>query len=94
MNLNHAKCIHLRFNDLEQITYINGTEVPMEQETIYLGGKHFSNVQSYRKESSYSISNTWHTVQKLDLLWKKAPVSMKWKLRVYDAVIVSKLFMV
>ena len=90
MNLNHTKCIHLRLNDLERITYMNGTEVPMEQEALYLGGKAFSN-GSYKKEISHRISNTWHTVQKLDLLWKKAPVSMKWKTRVFDAVIVSKL---
>ena len=33
MLLNHTKCIHLRLNDLdfERITYMNGTEVPMEQ---------------------------------------------------------------
>ena len=37
MNLNHNKCIHLRLNDLERITYMSGAEVPMEQEAIYLG---------------------------------------------------------
>ena len=66
MNLNHTKCIHLRLNDLERITYINGTEVPMEQETIYLGGTTFSN-GGYKKDISHRISNTWHTVQELDL---------------------------
>ena len=70
MNLNHSKCIHLRSNDLERITYMNGTEVPMEQEAIYLGGQIFSN-GSYKREISHRISNTWHTVQKLDLLWKR-----------------------
>ena len=49
MLLNRTKCIHLRLNDLERITYMNGTEVPMEQEAIYLGGKTFSN-GSYRKK--------------------------------------------
>ena len=68
MSLNRTKCIHLRLNDLERITYMNRTEVPMEQEAIYLGGETFSN-GSYKKEISHSISNTWHTVQKLDLLW-------------------------
>ena len=48
MLLNHTKCIHLRLNDLERITFMNGTEVPMEQEAIYLGGKIFSN-GSYKK---------------------------------------------
>ena len=29
--------------------------------------------------------------QKLDLLWGKSTASIKWKIRVYDAVIVAKL---
>ena len=49
MILNHTKCILLRLNDLERITYMNGTEVPLEQEAVYLGGKIFSN-GSYRKK--------------------------------------------
>ena len=91
MNLNHTKCVHLRLSDLERITYMNGTEGPMEQEAISLGGNIFSN-GSYKKEISHIISNTWHTVQKLDLLLKKAPVSMTWKVQIFDAAIVSKLF--
>jgi hypothetical protein len=37
------------------------------------------------------ISNTTVVLGKLDLFWKRAPVSTVWKLRVYDAVITSKL---
>ena len=92
MNLNHSKCIHLRLNDLERITYVHernrsshGTRSNIFRRDIFKNG-------SYKREISHRISNTWHTVQKLDLLWKKAPVSMKWKIRVFDAGIVSKLF--
>ena len=35
MNPNHTKCIHLRLKDIERITYMNGTEVPMGQEATY-----------------------------------------------------------
>eukprot|EP00972_Heterocapsa_arctica_P014675 2161559-Heterocapsa_arctica.AAC.1 len=31
------------------------------------------------------------TLKKLNVFWTKSPASVKWKLRVYDAVIVSKL---
>ena len=51
MNLNHTTCVHLRLNDFEIITYMNGTEVPMGQETIYLGGTTFSN-GSYKQNHS------------------------------------------
>eukprot|EP00972_Heterocapsa_arctica_P088375 13030634-Heterocapsa_arctica.AAC.1 len=32
------------------------------------------------------------TLEKLNTFWTKSTSSIKWKLRVYDAVIVSKLF--
>ena len=62
----------------------------MTNETLYLGRNIFAN-GSYRKEIWPRITNTWITVRKLGVLWKKALVSLKWKLRVYDAVIISKL---
>eukprot|EP00972_Heterocapsa_arctica_P018738 2771493-Heterocapsa_arctica.AAC.1 len=31
------------------------------------------------------------TLKKLNTVWNKAPTSVKWKLRVYDAAFVSKL---
>ena len=64
--------------------------MPMKNETVYLGGKIFAN-GSYSKEIRHRITNTWITVRKLDILWKNAPVSLKWKLRDYGAVIISKL---
>ena len=91
MKVNYGKCIHLRMNDIERITYLNGDHTPMEQSAIFLGEK-ISADGSYKKEITNRLTSTWLTVRKLDLLWKKAPVSLKWKLRVFDAVIVSKLF--
>ena len=90
MKLNYDKCIHFRMNDLHTVTYRNGEEMPKKTEAAYLGGKIFAD-GSYKKESRHRITNTWIAVIKLDLLWKKAPVSLKWKLRVFDAVIISKL---
>ena len=37
------------------------------------------------------ITNTTTTLNKLNMFWKRAPVSTIWKLRVHDAVIPSKL---
>ena len=64
--------------------------MPRKTEATYLGGKIFAD-GSYKQEIRHRITNTWVTVRKLDLLWKKAPVSLEWKLRVFDAVIISKL---
>ena len=40
---------------------------------------------------STRIISTTATMNKLDLFWKNAPVSTTWKLKVHDAVIISKL---
>jgi hypothetical protein len=77
-------------NDLHSIEYTNGSNVPMHNEANYLGGKITAN-GSYKKEISHRISMTWLTVKKLDLLWKHEPIPIKWKIRVFDAVIVNKL---
>ena len=37
------------------------------------------------------INAAWITVMKIDLFWRKAPVTLKWKLRVLDSVIHSKI---
>ena len=42
-------------------------------------------------EISTGITCTTATLNKSDLFWKTAPVSTTWKLRVHDAVIISKL---
>lgn len=90
MKLNYDKCIHFRMNDLHTATYRNGDEMLRKTEATYLGGNILAD-GSYKKEIRHRITNTWITVWKLDLLWKKAPVSLKWKLRVFGAVIISKL---
>ena len=42
-------------------------------------------------ELSARIISTTATLNKLDLFWKKAPVSTTWELRAHDAAIASKL---
>ena len=70
MKLNYAKCIHLRMNDLHTVTYDNGEEMTMKTEATYLGGKIFAN-GSYKTIIRHRITNTWITIRKLDMLWKK-----------------------
>ena len=41
-------------------------------------------------EVSTRIINTMAMLNKLDLFWKKVPVSTTWKLRVHDALIIRK----
>ena len=69
MKLNYAKCIHLRMNDLHIVTPKNVEEMPMKTKATYLGGEIFAN-GSYKK-NRHRITNTWITVRKLDMPWKK-----------------------
>ena len=90
MKLNQAKCEHIRLNAIHRIQYENGEEVPIARSATYLGvniqpnGDHKNEIQSI-------INAAWITVMKLDIFWRKAPVTIKWKLRVLDAVINSKV---
>ena len=61
----------------------------MHNEAMYLGGKIFAN-GSYKKEITHRLTGAWIVVRKLDMLWKKTPIPVKWKLRVFEAVVISK----
>ena len=90
MKLNHNKCEHIRLNAIHRIHFENGEEVPTTQNALYLGSRvHFNGDQ--KCEVKARIAAAWLTVMKLDLFWRKAPVTLKWKLRVLDAVIHSKV---
>ena len=56
----------------------------------YLGGR-TKNTGDHKPEIQHRITATWATFRKLDLLWCKSAASVKWKIEVYDAVIVANL---
>ena len=90
MKLNHNKCEHIRLNAIHRINFENGEEVPTTRNALYLGSRvHFNGDQ--KCEVKTRIAAAWLTVMKLDLFWRKAPVTLKWELRVLDAVIHPKV---
>ena len=60
------------------------------QETTYLGASVSKRVDP-RQEIRKRISATMVTLKKLDIFWLKTNCSQKWKLLVYNAVVISKL---
>ena len=64
--------------------------VPIQTQTDYLGGR-IKNTGDHKPELQHRITATWATFRKLDLLWGKSTASIKWKIKVYGAVIVAKL---
>jgi hypothetical protein len=90
MKLNQKKCVLLGMNSLGGVQYIDGEHMPVADRAPYLG-TNMSARGNPHFEISTRIAATTITLNKLDLFWKKAPVSTTWKLRVHDAIITSKL---
>ena len=90
MRLNQRKCILLGMNSLGSVQYLDGRYMPVADRAPYLG-TNMSAKGNPHFEIDTRIISTASTLNKLDLFWKKAPVSTTWKLRVHDAVINSKL---
>ena len=90
MKLNQRKCILLGMKSLGSVQYLDGGYMPVADRAPYLG-TNMSAKGNPHFEISTRIAATTITLNKLDLFWKKAPVSTTWKLRVHDAIITSKI---
>ena len=90
MRFNQDKCILLGMNSLGSVQYIDGGLMPTAERAPHLG-TNMSAKGNPHLEINTRIISTTTTLNKLDMLWKKAPVSTTWKMRVHDAVISSKL---
>ena len=90
MKLNQKKCILLKMNSIQNVYYIDGEALPIADSAAYLGTCMTAKADPHAEVSS-RIASTGQVLAKLDMFWKRAPVSTSWKLRVHDAVITSKL---
>ena len=88
--LNQTKCCLLRMNPVQTTHYVDGNIVPMVNQATYLGTTITAN-GNYHAEISARIAASLTTPKRLNIFWNKTPPSKKWKLRVYDAVITTKL---
>ena len=90
MKLNQDKCEHIRLNAIRRIQFENGEEVPTTQTAAYPGSQVHGN-GGHKCEAKARITAAWLTVMKLDLFWRKTPVILRWKFRVFDAAMHSKV---
>ena len=77
-------------NAIDRIHFMEGNAVPIQTQADYLGGR-IKNTGDHKPELQRRVTATWATLRKLDLLWGKSTASIKWKIKIYDAVIVAKL---
>ena len=75
---------------MNTIQYEDGQTVPIVNQATYLGATITAN-GNYHAGISARISASLTTLKRLDMFWNKTPLSKKWKLRVYDAFITTKL---
>ena len=78
MILNHRKCILFGMSSFGGVQYLGGGIMPVADRAPYLG-TNMSAQGNPHFEASTRIASTTATLNKLDLFWKKAPVSTTWK---------------
>ena len=89
LRLNQNKCIHIQMNVIGRIHFREGNALPIQTQAHFPGGR-TKHTGDHKPELQHRITATWATLRKLDLLWGKSTASIKWKVKVYDAVIVAK----
>jgi len=76
--------VRITFNRNNAITFADGQPVKTVDETIYLGTQ-FNKRVDPKTEIIWRISQTTPILKKLDMFWKQAQVSNKWKIQVFKA---------
>ena len=90
MKLNKNKCEVIAMNKDNDIRFEDGTRLKHVDQATYLGGKLAKDVNPLTEIQS-RISSCIPTLKSLDVFWKNAKCDLKWKIGVFNAVIVSKL---
>ena len=90
MRLNQRKCVLLRMNSIHNVYYTDGGAMPVASKAPYLGTSMDARGNPH-VEVNARTANTRTVLSKLDICWKRAPVSITWKFRVHDAAIASEL---
>ena len=75
-------------NVIQTIQYEDGQIVPIVNQASHLGTTITAH-GNYHAETKIAASMA--TLQRLNISWNKTPLPNKWKLRVYDAAIITNL---
>ena len=90
LKLNYDKCNYVAMNGKTDIHFSNGQKLKEVDQAPYLGGLICKDASRWR-ELNNRISKALVTCNRLKTFWYKTNCSYKWKLQVYNAVIVSQL---
>ena len=71
-------------NSIHNVYYTDGEAMPVASKAQHLGTSMDARVNPH-VEINARITNTRIVLSKLDIFWKRAPVSITWRLRVHDS---------
>ena len=89
MNLNKAKCETLAINFKGKLRFKSGETIKNVKAATYLGAT--LNATGYRAEVEGRLQKANAVFNKLKTLWRNTGCTLKWKLRVFNACIMSVL---
>ena len=91
LKLNYDKCINLTLHQRQSsIKFLDGTFVPRKREATYLGTLLSDSLNNHR-EVSNRLAAALATCNRMKLFWDKANTTTRWKLRVFDSILRSKV---
>lgn len=89
--MNFDKCINLTLHQRQSsIKYLDGTPVPRKKDAIYLGTLLSDNVNNHREVTNRLAAAT-ATCNRMKLFWDKANNTIRWKIRVFESILRSKV---
>ena len=90
MRLNNAKCEVIAMNKSNNVKLKDGTKLKHVKEATYLGGELTEDTNA-NTEIQGRISACIPLMKTLDTFWKKTNCDTKWKINVFNAVVLTKL---
>ena len=91
MTLNMGKCVNLTINRHQSsIKFLDGTPVPRKSHATYLGATYADSVDNH-KEVMQRLGAVNATSLQLQPFWSQTRTAVKWRLRVFEAALSTKL---
>ena len=91
LRLNRHKCIAIPMNNDGNIHFDDAMPLPKNYETTYLGNELNREINIVKHEILNKLQTVRITWFKFLPYWKASDANVKWKLRIFDAVIRAKL---
>ena len=91
LKLNLKKCSNITANRKQsRVRFMDNTEVPREDMATYLGAVLSDDFDNF-KELNNRIAACNNTIHRMKIFWGKAENTTRWKIKVFDDIIRSKL---